>query len=44
MLKTHYIVFKPGRKVVLPTEKLFIDNQVIDKKETTTYFGVKTRF
>ena len=39
--KTHYVIVKPGRTLVLTKESLTFGNQIIKKEETTTFLEVK---
>ena len=39
--KTHYVIFKPGQKPVLPTEHLIINNKVIHHEETLPWCTVR---
>ena len=39
--KTHYLIFRPGQKLLNPSEKLYIHNKIITRDETTPFLGVK---
>ena len=38
--KTHYVVFSPGNKVIIPNTDLRINNEVIQQRYTTSFLGV----
>jgi len=38
--KTHYVIFKPGRKVVTPTRNICINNKIVQEELSTTFLGV----
>ena len=38
--KTHYVIFKPGRKVVTPTLNICINNTIVQQELSTTFLGV----
>ena len=40
VVKTHYIIFSPGRKIVEPSQSVYVDDQRINRVVTTKFLGV----